>query len=433
MIRDLHFRFVGFHGSDGYCHLRVAQKTPDSKMVVVCSQYKNYYGTSPTNAVELIAKKFFYDVVNGEIKDISLPIEPTYEKWHDDASYIDKLLVQLKPKKYEKRFKNTYLDIPKIFKEILWIERYPAGVGFWNDKDDLNLVSMGEYEDPNWHGRPTEGFIKEKTGFDFSDLFADPEVIDLNEVQKNIAEIDDARNIALNHINRPVRWTQDVLNILPSKISVAKFSTGRENDEDLWELQIQGLIEEIFSISFPVKDLFKSEFKVSKLLGIHKSGSEKKCDLVVFEPESNSPRVMIEIKRATKLIDYQSKKILQDIAKLLIYSKVLKSDAYLLICGGAKELEEVISGVEDLLSLTNSYEDADLKDKYKPVDQIEFSEEYRDLTANFGIQSLYTRLIGVSEDKTVCLWQVSHLKECIMNNKPYLYRLVSPSSKTHIQ
>ena len=197
-------------------------------------------------------------------------------------------------------------------------------------------------------------------------------------------------------------------------------------------MQIQGLIEEIFSISFPAKDLFKSEFKVSKLLGIHRTGSEKKCDLVVFEPESSSPKVMIEIKRASRSIDYQSKKILQDIAKLLIYSKVLKSDAYLLICGDAKELEEVISGVEDILSLTNSYEDADLKDKYKPVAEIEFSEEYRDLTANFGIHSLHTRLIGASENKTVCVWQISHLKEFIMNNKPYLYRLMNPSIKTTI-
>ncbi|MGI0119626.1 hypothetical protein [Zooshikella sp. RANM57] len=429
MIRDLHFNFVGFHGSDGYCHLRIAQKTPDSKMVVVCSQYKNYYGTSPTNAVELIAKKFFYDVVNGTIKDVTLPIEPTYERWHDDVSWIDKLLVELKPKKYKKRFKNTYLDIPKIFNEILWIERYPAGAGFWNDEDDLELVSMGDYEDPSWHGRPTESFIQENTGFDFSDLFADPEVIDLKEVQKNIAEIDDAKNIASNHVNRPVRWTQDILNVLPSKIRTAKFASGRENDEDLWELQIQGLIEEIFSISFPAKDLFKSEFKVSKRLGIHKSGSEKKCDLVVFEPESNNPRVMIEIKKASKLIDYQSKKILQDIAKLLIYSKVLKSDAYLLICGGVEELEKVVSEIEGVLSLTNSYEDTGLKDKYKSVDKIEFSEEYRDLTATFGIHSLHTRLIGISEDKTVCLWQVSHVRESIMNNKPYLYRLMNPSSK----
>ncbi|WP_211165484.1 hypothetical protein [Pseudoalteromonas arctica] len=428
MIKDLHFDFVGFHGTDGYCHLRVAQKTSGSKMVVVCSQYKNYYGTSPTNAVELIAKKFFYDVVNGKIKDVSLPIEPTYERWHDDASRIDKLLVGLSPKKYKNRFKDTYLDISKIFNEIIWIERYPAGTGFWDDKDDLSLVSMGEHEDPTWHSRPTESFIKEKTGFDFSDLFADPDVIDLKEVQKNIAINDDARNIALNLLNRPVRWTQDILNVLPSKINVTKFSTGRENDESLWELQIQGLIEEIFSISFPAKDLFKSEYKVSKLLGIHKSGSEKKCDLAVFEPESNNPRVMIEIKRASKSVDYQSKKILQDIAKLLIYSKVLKSDAYLLICGSAEELEKVVSEVTEILSLDNSYENSSLKDKYKSIDEIEFSEEYSDLLSGFGIHSLHTRLVGISEDNAVCLWQVSHIKENIMNNKPYLYRLMNPSN-----
>ena len=73
VIKDLHFNFVGFHGTDGYCHLRVAQKSSKKKMVIVCSQYKNYYGTSPTNAMELIAEKFFYDVANKNIEGFDLP------------------------------------------------------------------------------------------------------------------------------------------------------------------------------------------------------------------------------------------------------------------------------------------------------------------------------------------------------------------------
>ena len=287
---------------------------------------------------------------------------------------------------------------------------------------------MGEREDPSWHGRPSEEFIKNKTGFGFSELFADHDVIDFKEIQKNIAELDDARNIATTHVNRPVRWTQDILNVLPSKINLAKFATGRENDEDLWELQIQGLVEEIFNISFPAKDLFESEFKVSKLLGIHKAGSEKKCDLVVFEPESNNPCVMIEIKRASKLVNDQSKKLVQDIAKLLIYSKVFKSDAYLLICGGAEELKKVVEDTKQILSISSSYDDSSLIDRSRHTDEIELDSEYRELVNNLGIRALYTRLVGYSEDKTVFLWQVSHLQAKLMSNRPYFYRLMNPSN-----
>jgi hypothetical protein len=429
VIKDLHFNFEGFHGTDGYCHLRVAQKSSKKKMVIVCSQYKNYYGTSPTNAMELIAEKFFYDVVNKKIDGFDLPKIITYEEWHQDVNALDKFLVKLDPQKYKKRFKNIYLNIPKMFREIVWIERYPAGTGFWDHEDDFRLVSMGDQKDPRWHGRPSDDFIKSNTGFSIAELFADPEAIDLKEVQKNNEKIDEARSFLSNHVNRPVRWSHDLLKHLPPKIKVAKFATGRNDKEDLWELQIQGLIEEIFNICFPASDLFESEFKVSNKLGIHKAGSEKKCDLVLFQPESNSPCVMLELKRACSSASNQLGAICQDIAKLLIYSKIFESDSYLLVCGEKDELVKVGSSLAGLLSMKNDFESVDHIDNTNPVDELDLTIEYQDLLKHFGVSTVHTRLIGISEDYTVALWQVSHLYSKLINNKPYLYRLVNPSSE----
>ncbi|ELA9316621.1 hypothetical protein HYO05_22995 [Vibrio parahaemolyticus] len=429
MIKDIHFSFVGFHGTDGYCHLRVAQKSSTKKMVIVCSQYRNYYGTSPTNAMEIIAEKFFYDVANKNIEGFDLPKIITYEEWHQDVNSLDKLLVKTNPEKYKKRFKNTFLDVPKMFKEIVWIERYPAGTGLWDHEDGFSLVSMGDQKDPHWHGKPTDDFIISKTGFSISELFADPEVLDLKEVQKDIEEMDEAKIFLSNHVNRSVRWSTHLIEQLPPKIKVAKFSTGRGNNEDLWELQIQGLIEEIFSICFPASDLFESEFKISKRLGIHKSGSEKKCDVVVFQPESNKPSVMIELKRACSTVKNQSGAICQDIAKLLVYSQIFESDSYLLVCGEKEELLTMSSSLGVLLSFDNDYECIDKIDKSNSIDKLSLTQEYQELLNNFGVNSVHTRLIGISDDYTVALWQISHLHSKLINNKPYLYRLVNPSNE----
>lgn len=427
MIKDLHFNFIGFHGSEGYCHLRVAQKSSKSKMIIVCCQYKNYSGTSPTNAIELIAEKFFYDVVNKKIEGVILPNIFKYEKWHRDVNWFDRLLVMLSPCKYKSRFINTYLDIPRHFKEIIWLERYPAGTGLSDHKDDLRLVSMGKYKDIHWHEKPSDGFIKSETGFTISELLADAKGMDLKEIKKNLDAIDEAKNLLFNYPNRQVIWTQALLELLPFKINLTKFATGKDNDEDLWELQIQGLVEEIFNISFPARDIFESEFRVSEGLGLHKPGAKKKCDLVIFELESNKPSVMIELKRASRTVRNQAEKIYQDIVKLLIYSSHFQCDSYLLICGEESELARAIQPFEGVLSFSNNYEDAENLDKTSTIDILKLAEEYKELVEIHGLYSIHTRLIGISTDKTVALWQVSHSRLKLFSNKPYLYRLVSPS------
>jgi len=426
MIKDIHFNFTGFGNSEGYCHLRVAQKKPSSKIVVICSQYKNYYGTSPTNALELIAEKFFYDVVNGGITGIALPVVPTYEKWHDDVTWVDRLLVKLWPSKYGERFKSVFLNIPEMFNSIIWIERYPAGTSFFKGEDDYSLVSMGQRGDPHWHARPDDGFILNETGFSLAELFVAPEIVDLKQTQQRLAELEDVKKIALHSGNRSIRWTKDLLDYLPAKILNSKFATGREGDENLWELQIQGLIEEIFAVVLPAADLFDHEYGVSKLLGIYKSGDEKKCDIVVFEPESNKPCVMIEVKRSSGSIEG----IVQDLAKLLLYSKALESDAYFLLCGNAVEIQKLAEKLEYLLSFSNKFEDRYDLDRLCLVSGVGFIDEYKNHLNNFGISTLNSRLVGASADETVFLWNISHAKEGLLSNKPYYFRLIKSSMAT---
>lgn len=107
MIKDLHFSFPGFSGTTGYCHLRVAMKSTESKIVIVCSQYKNYYGTSVTNAVETIAQKFFYDVANKNIANIEIPNLSEYTVTYRDISFFYKASLKPKIAKREKRIEKN--------------------------------------------------------------------------------------------------------------------------------------------------------------------------------------------------------------------------------------------------------------------------------------------------------------------------------------
>lgn len=426
MIKDLHFSFPGFSATIGYCHLRVAMKPTESKMIIVCSQYKNYYGTSVTNAVETIAQKFFYDVVNGKIEGVSLPNIFDYEEWHSDVNWIDQMLVKLNPNKYKNRFKTIKLNIPKHFNDVIWIERYPAGTGLSDYEDDFRLVSMGKQKDPHWHEKPNNDFIRNETGFELSDLLADKNTLDLKEIKNKIKNIEDAKSLISNTSNRQVRWTHELLKQLPFEIKSMSFNVGDNENITLNEISIQSLIKKIFSILFPDRELFTSEYKISKLLKIHKSGSEKKCDLVIFEPETLNPNIFIEVKRATPLVNNQTSKIIQDIAKLLIYSKEFHADSYLLICGEENHLKEKIINLEHILSFKNRYEDARNIDKKNSVEFLQLTTEYKELLEKFEIFSVNTRLIGISNDSTVALWQVSHTPSHLVSNKPYQYRIFKP-------
>ncbi|WP_044103764.1 hypothetical protein [Acinetobacter pittii] len=184
MIRDLHFSFPGFSGTTGYCHLRVAMKSTESKIVIVCSQYKNYYGTSVTNAVETIAQKFFYDVANKNIANIEIPNLSEYIVTYKDISFFTKLLISLKLLKEKRESKKIYLNIPGLFNNIVWIERYPLGTGLKEFEDDCRLVKMDEQFNPQWCQKISDEFVRQETGFSLSELLIDHEKLDLKKSSK---------------------------------------------------------------------------------------------------------------------------------------------------------------------------------------------------------------------------------------------------------
>ncbi|MDD9320132.1 hypothetical protein M0O54_08345 [Acinetobacter lactucae] len=183
MIKDLHFSFPGFSATTGYCHLRVAMKSTESKMVIVCSQYKNYYGTSVTNAVETIAEKFFYDVANKNIVNIEIPNLSEYKIFSKDRNLLTRLLIKLKLLNDKNQSKKIYLNIPELFNNILWIERYPLDTGLREFEDDCRLVKMDEQFNPQWCQKISDEFVRQETGFSLSELLIDNEKLDLKNLQ----------------------------------------------------------------------------------------------------------------------------------------------------------------------------------------------------------------------------------------------------------
>lgn len=183
MINDLHFSFPGFSATTGYCHLRVGIKPNESKIVIVCSQYKNYYGTSVTNAVETIAQKFFYDVARNNITNIEIPILSEYTKTYDVEKFFSKVLRKLKLLKDKKEPNKIYLNISQIFKNVIWIERYPSGTGLREFEDDCRLVTMDENFNPLWGPKVTDEFVRKETGFSLSELLINEDALDLKNMK----------------------------------------------------------------------------------------------------------------------------------------------------------------------------------------------------------------------------------------------------------
>ena len=163
MNKDIHFKFFGFHGSDGRCHIKIAQSSPEKPIVIVCTQYKNYYGTSVTNALEIISEKLFYEIINRRIEGVQFNFNPPiYNKWHDDVNSFDRVLTKYFPEKYTNRFQDKLLDIPKTFNNIIWLERYPNDIGLGHDT--LSEVTLNSEGRPNWNYQVSDNFLLDKLG-----------------------------------------------------------------------------------------------------------------------------------------------------------------------------------------------------------------------------------------------------------------------------
>ena len=178
MIKDLNFTFPGFTGTTGSCHLRVAMKSKEYKMVIVCSQYKNYYGTSVTNAVETIAEKFFYDVAHKRIPDIEIQNLSENTIIYSHTNSFEKLLIKLKLLNEKRGMNKIYLNTHQLFNNVIWIQRYPVETGLKESVDECMLVTMDEKFNPQWINKVSEEFINKETGFSLSELLIDSKQLD---------------------------------------------------------------------------------------------------------------------------------------------------------------------------------------------------------------------------------------------------------------
>ena len=149
MLKNIHLRFFGFHGSAGRCQIRPARLGKDKPLVIVCGQYKNYYGTSVTNALEIIAETLFYQIANNQVDGVSFdkPL-PVYEEWHADVNLFDKILTKIFPAKYGDRFSTRRLNIPEIFREIVWIENYPIDIKGFSFEKHVSVVTLNDFGSP---------------------------------------------------------------------------------------------------------------------------------------------------------------------------------------------------------------------------------------------------------------------------------------------
>lgn len=107
------FAFPGFVG-EGACFLRVKAKKSTGKLIFLCAQLSGYHGTSVTNAVERIFAK------------------------------------AIKTLKEEGVLLSAISSLPKIAKDTIWIEHYPASVGVY-DTDTYALVGFDAHLSPIWN------------------------------------------------------------------------------------------------------------------------------------------------------------------------------------------------------------------------------------------------------------------------------------------
>lgn len=430
MNKDIHFKFFGFHGSDGRCHIKIAQSSPEKPIVIVCTQYKNYYGTSVTNALEIISEKLFYEIVNRRIEGVQFNFNPPiYNKWHDDVNSFDRVLTKYFPEKYTNRFQDKLLDIPKTFNNIIWLERYPGNIGLGHDT--LSAVTLNSEGRPNWNYQVSDNFLLDKLGFKKIDLLANDNELDLEKVKK----ISELKSILIDHKNnkylykneqstdnimfRQTRWINDFLEILPSKLITNRADIGDDKEASIDEKYVHKDIANILALKMPASDLFDRDFKISKLLNIYTSGREKECDFVIYEPHNKDINSLIEVKRTSENNSTLESGVSQDIAKLALCSSNFNCNNYLLICG---DKNIIINQLTNILkdSLLNANENFKLL-----VSSLNLTSEYQKYLRNNGINNIYIRLQGYSGDdkSTVFIWKISHEEILLDSQKPYEFTI----------
>lgn len=131
-IATFDFEFPGYVAT-GRCDLTIDTDPQGGQPSVVCSQKRNYTGTSITNALEEIALKLYVDVAE---KRLETP-EP------EQSKVVSEL------KKFWKKHKPNGLRDAYGSSAVRWIEHYPAGTGLVSG-DTFREVVFDSEDSPLW-------------------------------------------------------------------------------------------------------------------------------------------------------------------------------------------------------------------------------------------------------------------------------------------
>jgi len=220
-----------------------------------------------------------------------------------------------------------------------------------------------------------------------------------------------------------VRWTKEIVDVLPSLMSSERMRRGVEDRADLEEAFVQAELEKFFAVRLPARELFVREYPFSKRLGIQTTGAEKSVDFAIFTPEGNgSVDSILEVKRTSSRSSKLLPEVMKDIARLLLLSKLMGCSCYLLICGDAIAVESLVEKMQDLLS----WDDSDLnRDRHYRFAEGMFSDEYRDLLSRFSISYGASRFQSRNQSglNVVAMWQIAIVDTDLATHRAYRFNL----------
>lgn len=425
LLRDIDFEFAGFSGTEGRCHIRLARASEQAPLVIVCSQYQNYYGTSVTNGFELIFTKLFRDIaelrVDGVRFDDSLPIVKDSRNAH---LVFERLLNRILPKRYRTPTA-VRLDFVQMFSSLIWIEHYPEGTGIHPSAATVSVVTLDSNGSPVWrHGLSNEEV--QASGLNRKQLFVEGAEVDLEQRKASLGMESDAAADSPQAQDMPipgfrqVRWITDLLDNLPKKIELKRFEIGDDKNAPFDEKYIHLLMLEILALSLPASDLVGRDYSIGKKLGLYLRGREKECDLVIFWPEEHHPYAVLEVKRTLAKSGTLLREVMQDLARLVLCSHAFGSYAYQVVVG---DLAQIRDELEGLLPCTF---DMNAEPLAVPVASLVLDGEYRKALKQAGISVVYVKTQGVADEKasSVLLWEVSHDPLRMDIQRPYTFQLL---------
>ena len=180
MRENFVLNFPGFANSNSQCHIRILAD-PDKPVVIVCSQFLNYTGTSIMNAYEII-RGYIYDYLSmkhrNELKEeIAQELDHLAKIIEKTRKFRIAFVVYLL--RFAAKLLTNRLPFIKQLKEskpeIYWVEHWPEGSGILTGTNYL-LVSENEVGDPSWK-KIDVASISKSLGYEQKDFEIPDEIV----------------------------------------------------------------------------------------------------------------------------------------------------------------------------------------------------------------------------------------------------------------